>query len=297
MSLFESFRAWLGSGKKAGPHKDLPIVNIERRFERIAPTGQGSMSKVWKARDNDSGRLVCLKVLDKDKTEKFEARFMGLNKPPEGEICMQLRHKNIVQTFEYGRTSKGQYYLVMEFVEGFGLNFLIETKDKMLKGNRVSILSQLADGIEHVHTSGFLHRDICPRNVMVTKDGVVKIIDMGLAIPYKPEFCKPGNRTGTTAYLAPEIITRKATDHRVDMFALGITAYELYTGHTPWEKAESMQVLMNHVNTAGRDPRDLVPSMDEATAKFLLKSIEKDPARRFQNPAEFRSALAKLPAA
>src|SRR5207247_1972580 len=117
----------------------------------------------------------------------------------------------------------------------------------------------------------------------------------GLAIPYKPDFCKPGNRTGTTAYLAPELINRKTTDHRVDMFSLGVTAYEVYTGQTPWEKAESMQVLMNHMNRPGRDPRDLVPEVDDATAAFLLKAIEKEPGKRFQDPADFKAALGQLP--
>jgi serine/threonine protein kinase len=183
----------------------------------------------------------------------------------------------------------------MEFVDGVGLNFLIETKSAKLEGNRVDYLAQLADGIEAIHKSGFLHRDVCPRNVMVTNDGVVKIIDLGLAIPYKPEFCRPGNRTGTTNYLAPELIKRQTTDHRVDMFALGVTAYETFVGDTPWEQAASLQMLLSHMNSPGRDPRSLRKNLDAATAKFLAKAIERDPARRFQNPSEFRDALRSLP--
>src|SRR5207249_8810795 len=101
-----------------------------------------------------------------------------------------------------------------------------------------------------MHRTGYLHRDICPRNVMVSKEGVVKIIDLGLAIPYKPLFCKPGNRTGTTNYLAPELINRQTTDHRVDMFALGVTAYEVFTGDLPWKRGSSQEVLRSIVNTA-----------------------------------------------
>ena len=110
-----------------------------------------------------------------------------------------------------------------------------------------------------MHTAGFLHRDICPRNVMVNKEGVVKIIDLGLPIPNKPEFCKPGNRTGTTIYLAPELISRSTTDHRVDMFALGVTAYEAFTGELPWERGSSQEVLRAIVNQNARDPRELRP--------------------------------------
>src|SRR5262249_35039428 len=154
-------------------------------------------SKVWRARDKSLGRTVCLKVLDKEKTAKFEARFLGSKKPSEGAVCMLLRHKNIVQTFEYGLSTQGEPFLVMELIEGQGLNLLVETRSRQLAGNRVNYLRQICDGLEHVHSQGFLHRDICPRNVMVTHEGVVKLIDFGLAIPNRPEFLKPGNRTGT----------------------------------------------------------------------------------------------------
>lgn len=273
----------------------LPIVDINKRFELVGRTGQGSMSKVWRARDRDTGRTVCLKVLDREKTKKFEARFLGLKKPTEGEICMLLKHENIVATYEHGLTTEKEPFIVMELVDGVGLNFLIETKHKDLEGNRVNYLSQYAQGIEFMHKTGFLHRDICPRNVMINKEGVVKIIDLGLAIPYKPDFCKPGNRTGTTYYLAPELIRRSPTDHRVDMFALGVTAYEVFTGgNYPWEKGPSQEVLRAIVNNAPRDPRDVLPGLPEDVVKFLMKAVDREADRRYQNPAEFRMALANL---
>src|SRR5262249_53972627 len=141
----------------------------------------------------------------------------------------------------------------------------------------------------------YLHRDICPRNVMVTNEGVVKIIDFGLTVPYTPAFCKPGNRTGTPNYLAPELIKRSTTDHRVDLFALGVTAYEAFTNNMPWEKSESLITLMSHMNSPGRDPREFVPEMDAAVAKVLCKGIERDPRARFQTAGEFREAFKSLP--
>lgn len=284
---------------KAKPKSNLPKIDVRRRFDLLNRTGQGSMSRVWRARDKKLGRTVCLKLLDKEKTAKFEMRFVGLNKPKEGAICTALRHKNIVQTFEYGITTQGEPYLVMELVEGMGLNFLIETKSPQLYGNRINLLSQIADAIEYMHKQGFLHRDICPRNVMVTKDSVVKLIDFGLTIPNRPEFLKPGNRTGTPNYLAPELIRRTTTDHRVDLFALGVTAYEVYTAALPWEKAQaqSLQTLLSHMNSPGKDPREFSPKLDEPTTQFLLKAIERDPNQRFQTAAEFREALQRLPKA
>lgn len=289
MGLLATLKGLFAGGSK------LPVVNVESRFELLGRTGQGSMSKVFRARDRTTGKLVCLKLLDKDKTEKFEARFAGLKKPSEGEISTMFKHRNIVQTYEYGITTNKEPYLLMEFVDGVGLNFLIETKSAKLDGHRIDYIAQLADGIEMLHKRGFLHRDICPRNIMVTTGGVVKIIDLGLAIPYTPEFCKPGNRTGTTNYLAPELIKRQTTDHRVDLFALGVTAFETFTGDTPWEKAASLQLLLSHMNHPGRDPREIKKSIDPATAKFLNKAIERDPKNRFQTAAEFRDALKQLP--
>src|SRR5437660_10305059 len=127
--------------------------------------------------------------------------------------------------------------------------------------------------------------------MMVTKEGGLKYIDFGLAIPYTPDFCRPGNRTGTPNYLAPELIKRTTTDHRVDLFALGVTAFELYTGGLPWEKAESLQTLLSHMNSPGKDPRDLRPDLDKDTAAFLLKAVEREPKKRFQTATEFREAL------
>lgn len=292
------FFSWLFPGKtgKGGQKKlNLPKIDVRKRFELLNRTGQGSMSKVWRARDKSLGRMVCLKLLDKEKTAKFEARFIGLNKPLEGTICLELKHKNIVQTFEFGTTTEGEYYLVMELVEGMGLNFLCETKSERLDGNRINYLTQIADSLEYLHRKGYLHRDICPRNIMVDNEGTVKLIDFGLAVPNTPEFGKPGNRTGTPNYLAPELIRRVTTDHRVDLFALGVTAYEMFTHTLPWEKAQSMQTLLSHMNSPGKDPREHRPDLDKATAQFLIKAIERDPRDRFQNAAEFREALQALP--
>ena len=294
MSLLNKIKRLFGGGPKSKGPK-LPIIDVKKRFDLLGRTGQGSMSKVWRARDRSLGRTVCVKLLDKEKTAKFEARFPGLVKPREGAICMALRHKNIVQTFEHGNTTDKEPYLVMELIEGMGLNYLIETRSKQLEGNRVNILSQIADALEYLHKEGYLHRDICPRNVMVTKDNVVKLIDFGLAIPNRPEFLKPGNRTGTPNYLAPELIRRVTTDTRVDLFALGVTAYEMFTYTLPWEKAQSLQTLLSHMNSPGKDPTELCPDLDKATIAFLRKAVERDPRDRFQTAAAFREALKALP--
>ncbi|HLN32738.1 MAG TPA: serine/threonine-protein kinase [Gemmataceae bacterium] len=270
-------------------------TDVGKRFDLMGRSGQGSMSKVFRARDRNIGRVVCLKILDKEKTKRFEARFPKLLRPTEGALLMGLRHKNVVQTFDHGVTTEGEQFIVMELIEGPGLNFLIETHSPNLTGKRVDYLIQTADGLEYVHQQGFMHRDICPRNIMITSEGIVKLIDFGLTIPNQPIFCKPGNRTGTPNYLAPEIIKRVGTDQRVDLFALGVTAYETFTGELPWEKSRSLETLLKHLNTSGRDPREYDPNMEETLAKFLIKAIKRDPRERFQTAAAFRDALKALP--
>jgi eukaryotic-like serine/threonine-protein kinase len=299
VGLFNFF----GGNKKPGPafkkkkKEKLPIADVAKRFQQQTRHGQGSMSKVFRAYDSKIGRMVCLKILDKAKTAKFEERFsnQGLDKPSEGAVCMSIRHPNCVATYEHGNTTQGEPYLVMEWIDGLGLNYLIETKSPQLKGNRINYLKQLCDAVEYMHGQKWLHRDLCPRNVMVTKEGEVKLIDFGLTIPYTPDYCKPGNRTGTADYLAPEIIKRQSTDHRVDVFALGVTAFEIFTGQLPWERSlSSEETLRRHLNTPARDAKDLNPDLDDDLCAVLSKAISKDPAGRYSSAAAFKQALEGL---
>ncbi len=293
MGVLTRLTQFFSASKK---RKSSPPVDIHKRFELLGKTGQGSMSTVYRARDRKLGRTVCLKILDRKKTMDFERRFIGRNKPSEGAICAALRHKNVVRTFEHGVTTAREDFIVFELIEGVGLNYLIDTRGAQLEGNRVNLLAQIADGLEYVHGQRYIHRDICPRNVMVAHDGAVKLIDFGLSIPYTPQFCKPGNRTGTPDYLPPEVIKRVTTDHRVDLFALGVTAYEAITGHLPWERRpDTLQTIMSKMNSPGKNPREYCPDLDDRTVRFLLKSIEREPKDRYQTAAEFREALRSLP--
>jgi serine/threonine protein kinase len=271
-------------------------VDVAKRWDLQGRTGQGSMSRVFKAYDRDLGRTICLKLMDKEKTKKFEEKFklQGLKKPSEGEICISLNNVNCMKTYEHGVTKQGEPYLVMEWIDGLGLNYLIETKSAQLDGNRMNYVKQLCEALMYLHAMPYLHRDLCPRNIMVDKEGVVKLIDFGLTIPYTPAFCAPGNRTGTVDYLAPEIVKRMRTDQRVDVFALGVTAFELFTGQMPWEPSPSSEVsLSRKLNTKPRQARDLNKSIDEDLARVLMKCIERDPSERYATVVAFKDALAR----
>lgn len=282
-----------GSGgaktKKSGPR-----VNIEKRFRLHNRIGQGSMSKVWRATDTANGRTVCLKVLDKVKLEQLLKRFVGMTRPDEGEIAVVLDHPNIVKTHEHGLTRQGEQFLVMEFIDGVGLNFLIETKARQFVGHELDYLIQAADGLSYFHEKGFIHRDICPRNMLVTQEGVLKLIDFGLAVPNTPEFRRPGNRTGTANYMAPELIRRQPTDPRIDIFSFAVSAYEALTNELPWESAESLQTMLQHLNNPPRDPCELRPDLDRRIADVILKGLERDPDNRYQTMKEFVAQLRRL---
>jgi len=270
-------------------------IKIADRFGLEMRIGQGSMSKVWKARDTKLGRQVCLKVLDKVKTKRFDDRFVGLVRPHEGIITASLKHKNCVQAFDWGFTKDGEIFIVMEHIEGMGLNFLIETHSKQLENNRANYLAQAAEALGYVHELGFMHRDICPRNMIVNNEGVLKLIDFGLTIPNTPDFCKPGNRTGSSNYMAPELVRRTFTDIRVDLFALGVTAYETFTAALPWDSGgQSLQSALSRMNSPPRDPRELKPDMPKPIVNFLLKAIAQEPDERFQTAGEFRDAVKRL---
>ncbi|MDA1162756.1 MAG: serine/threonine-protein kinase [Planctomycetota bacterium] len=257
-------------------------TDITKRFELIGRVGQGSMSKVWRANDTVSGKHVAVKVLDKYKTARFEARFYGLNKPTEGEIAVQLKHKYVVNTYEFGTTIDDEQFLVMEFVEGVSLSFLVDMQNEMMLKNRLNFMLQLGEGIKYFHEAGWIHRDICPRNVVVDPEGVVKLIDFGLVVPNTPTFQKPGNRTGTASYMAPELIKRQTTDQRIDIFAYAVTCFEMFTKLHPWDTGETLEAVLQAINQPPKDIRGMAPGIDEQIAATIMKGLEKHPNDRWQ---------------
>lgn len=273
-------------------------IDLRKRFDLIGRVGQGSMSKVWRARDVLSGRMVAVKVLDKEKTLKLESRFKGLPKPSEGEIAVALRHPNIVKTLEHGLTLENEQFLVMEFIEGVGLSYLVDVQNERMRRNRLSYMIQLGQAIDYLHRQNFIHRDICPRNVLIDETDCVKLIDFGLVVPNTPPFQAPGNRTGTANYMAPELIKRQRTDQRIDVFSYAVTCYEMFTRRMPWPAGDSFESVLQHVNNPPDDVRDYAPDIDAQVADAIMKGLERRPEDRW--PAvlpmveEFRQAARRL---
>lgn len=263
-------------------------VDVKRRFELHGRVGQGSMSKVWRATDTIGSKPVALKVLDKARLARLDNRFksLGLKRPHEGEISMSLRHPNIVKTLECGITTDDEEFLVMEFVDGVSLSYLVESQNTQMKKNCLWYCIQLGEALDAVHRAGYIHRDLCPRNVIVSNEYVVKLIDFGLVVPNTDPYKKPGNRTGTANYMAPELIKRQATDERIDIFSYAVTCFEMFTKQLPWDSGDTLESVLQHINSPPRDIKKFAPKLDDQVCQAIMKGLERDPRDRWQTVRE-----------
>ena len=285
MGLLSRFGKMFGSQSK---------VNVRARFELLREAISGTMSSFYMARDRESGRVVGLKVLDKDKTAALEARFTGLKKPKEGEIAITFKHPHIVETLEHGITTENEQYVVMEFLDGPGMNSLIVGRNAELQGHRLMLIQQAAEALMAVHAAGYIHRDICPRNFVLNRDGdTLKLIDFGLTVPATPPYMQPGNRTGTANYMAPEVVRRRATDQRLDIFAFGVTAYELCAFELPWPRGTG-QAAMAHGTEDPTDIRRYCPWINPRLAEAITACLAPSPEKRPKSMEQFLKLIKGL---
>ncbi len=286
MGLFDSLKSFVSSDK----------LNVETQYELLREAVTGTMSTFHMARDRKTGEIVGLKLLNKEKTDAFESRFKALGKPNEGDIALAIKHPRVVETLRHGQTTKGQIYIISEFLDGPALSALIFAKDPVLKGKRLNLVKQMAEGVAAVHEAGYIHRDICPRNFICSPDASsLKLIDFGLTLPMKKEFMQPGNRTGTASYLAPEIVRRRTTDHRVDIFALGVSAYYLCTFEFPWLGNESTgKAALQHDTQVAENILTYAPKLNRKLAEAIMRCIAVNPDDRFQTAEQLVRTLKPL---
>ncbi len=255
-------------------------VNLRSRFEYLREAISGTMSTFYMARDRATKEIVGLKILDIEKTHALEARFGTLKKPREGEIAVSLVHPHIVRTMEHGTSSDDEQFIVMEFLDGPGLNSLVVARSELLEGRRIELLRQAAEAIAAVHAAGYIHRDICPRNFVVDKNvESLKLIDFGLSVPATPPFMQPGNRTGTANYMAPEVVRRRATNQRLDIFSFGVTAYELCAFELPWPRGAGL-AAMAHGSQEPTDIRKYCPNIEPRLEQMIYACLESSPEKR-----------------
>lgn len=264
-------------------------LDVLARYELLREAVSGTMSKFYMARDRTTDQIVGLKIADQEKLTAFEARFHGLKKPSEGEIAIKLKHPHVVETFDYGTTKNGLRYLVMEFLEGQGLHSLINDEAAILEGKRLKLIREMADAIDYVHREGYIHRDICPRNFICEPDASsLKLIDFGLTLPATEPFMQPGNRTGTPAYMSPEVSRRRKTDQRLDMFSFGMTAYQLCAFALPWPVSDKPAIsALAYDTTAPDDILKHAPQLNRTLAQAIMQCLSPRPNERPQTGAEF----------
>lgn len=269
-------------------------VNLEKRFSISCETPQGSMSRVYRAIDKESGRTVCLKIQIPEKQTAAEARAHRATRPPEGEIAMKVIHPNVVRTYEHGISTDGERFLVMEFVLGVSLKFVREATKVGLRA-KVGLLAQAADSLAAVHAAGFIHHDVNPNNFLVNHDNIVKLIDFGLAVPNTPDFQKPGNRTGMLQYMAPELIRREPTNEKIDIFGFGVMAYELLTGRLPFgATGSSIAQMTQKINVPPFDPVLANPRISDELRDVLLKTLARRKQDRWPSMSSLGDALRSI---
>jgi serine/threonine protein kinase len=270
-------------------------VDLWKRFERLRESQSGTMSAFYKVREIATGRILGLKVVDRTKHDPVESRYKGLGKPGEGEIGATIEAENVVRTLEWGVSTAGEPFVVTEFIDGVLLHSLTTGRRPFPPAQRLDLVRQAAAAIGAVHTAGFVHRDICPRNFMLRPDGRLVLFDFGLAVPDKPAFLQPGNRVGTPNYMAPEVVRRRQADKRLDVFSFGVTAYEICTLAAPWPRGNTGKAALLHEQPPA-DIRGHWPEIPEPLAAAITACLAAAPDRRPPTMAHFLRMISTVDA-
>jgi serine/threonine-protein kinase len=252
-------------------------VLVAGRYLLETPLGRGAMGEVWRATDQTLNRSVALKLLTGEAAEKDTARFHL-----EAQTAARLNHPHVVGVYDFG-SHAGQPYLVMELVEGWSLAQERSLRGTLAPAEAARLVGQLANGLAAAHRQGVIHRDIKPANVMLTSDGVAKITDFGIARfadAAAGALTATGTVVGSAAYLAPERALGRPAEPPCDVYAMGCVLYELLTGRPPFTGATSLAVVQQQVDAAPVPPTLLRPDIPEPLSAFVLRLLDKDPARR-----------------
>jgi eukaryotic-like serine/threonine-protein kinase len=294
--MLSKLKEMFGPGTSSGAKGYRGRVNLQRRFALVSEMARGSMSRVYRAIDNETGRTVCLKIQQPEKNQAAAARAsVEQLRPPEGEIAIQLVHPHVVRTLEYGNSTQGEHYLMMEYIDGVSFQYVRETRAART-AQRVELLAQAAEGLAAVHAAGFIHHDINPRNFLVNREQQVKLIDFGLSVPNTPPFRRPGNRTGTLQYMAPELLRREPIDERIDIFAFGVLAFEFLTDRLPYDANNSTTMMLQRINTEPLDPGVVKPKLSEEICQILRKLTARRKDQRWAAMSTLPEALRSVPA-
>lgn len=264
---------------------------LGNRYELLEKVGEGGMAIVYKAKCHLLNRLVAVKVLkdeyssDKEFVEKFKR---------EATAVASLSDNNIVNIYDVG-TQGDINYIVMQYVQGKTLKQIIDEEGKLNTPKAVNIASQIARALECAHRNNIVHRDIKPHNILVTDEGVVKVTDFGIAKASNSVTITNSSKVmGSAHYFSPEQAKGSYVDCRTDIYSLGIVIYEMVTGRVPYDAESPVSIALKHIQEPVVPPKQLNEKIPESLNKLILKAVEKEPIRRYQNMKDMLGDLKKI---
>ena len=261
---------------------------INDRYEIIKTIGEGGMANVYLANDTILDRKVAIKVLrgDLSNDEKFIRRFQR-----EALSVSNLSHPNIVEVYDVGEED-GQYYIVMEYIEGKTLKQLLKKRETLTLPEVIDIMLQLTDGLAHAHESYIIHRDIKPQNIMILDNGLVKITDFGIAMALNAtQLTQTNSVMGSVHYLPPEQANGKSATVKSDIYSLGILMYELITGSVPFKGDNAVEIALKHMKEKIPSIRKQNPTIPQSVENIVIKATAKNPRNRYDSVKEMHEDL------
>ena len=261
------------------------------RYQIIEELGKGGMGKVYKVFDQEVQAKMALKLIkpevsaDKNTIDRFRNEL---------KIARDISHKNICRMYDLGREA-GNYFITMEYVSGEDLKSFIRRARQLVVGTAIFIAKQVCEGLAEAHRVGVVHRDLKPGNIMIDKEGNAKIMDFGIARSISVKgITGAGVMIGTPEYMSPEQVEGKEVDKRSDIYSLGIILYEMLTGQVPFEGDTPFTIGVKQKSEIPKDPKELNAQIPQDLSRLILKCLEKDKERRYQNTDELRASLEKI---
>ncbi len=260
---------------------------LDDRYEIIELIGSGGMANVYKALCHRLNRYDAVKIM-RDETAantELRRRFRA-----ESQAVAMLSHPNIVSVYDVSHSDDVEY-IVMELIDGITLKQYLQKKSVLEPSEVLDFSIQIAKALEHAHSKGIIHRDIKPQNIMLLKDGMIKVADFGIASLESDIEENNGETVGSVHYIAPEQARGQAPDARSDIYSLGIVMYEMLTGKLPYIGTSDVEVAVKHMNTDPVSPRELVPDIPEELERICLKAMNSDIDKRYQTASELLTDL------
>ena len=254
-------------------------VFLGKRYEILGRIGSGGMADVYKGKDHKLNRYVAIKVLKSDyrSDQVFIQKFLS-----EAQAAAGLMHPNVVNVYDVGQ-DRGLYYMVMELVEGITLKDYIEKKGKLSAKETISISIQMVTGLQAAHNQHIIHRDIKPQNIIISKEGKVKVTDFGIARATTSTQTISTSVMGSVHYTSPEQARGGVVDQKSDIYSVGITMYEMVTGHVPFDGDSTVTVALKHLQEEIKSPVEEVPELPRSLVDIIMKCTQKNPERRYHD--------------